>query len=282
MDLAAVLALTRAKGGAGAGKHEEETLASLERCASKALARQAGAMMALSPIARLAQTVTATTSPQEAVEVTEAAAPGPVATDSPPGAAGRGGLGQQSGGASDGEPSRSQHTGPAETTGCRGAGRQGSESPPGVPGVRGKQLSAGVSTYLEAIARPDRFDPETSAIGGARGGLRGTGAGDAALAHQMAQQDAAEQEELVVATSRDAELAMLMVPEETRERGIDWKVALRAQGGGSGQLIGQRRMQETTGARARTRSRTGVRRKWSRHWGGSASSARGLGEGHLT
>lgn len=104
-------------------------------------------------------------------------------------------------------------------------------------GQQGEGPPAGVNNYREAIAQ-NRFDPETSAMGAAQRGFNGEGAGDAALARQMAQQDAKKQEELVVATSRDAELAMLMVAEEARARGIDREVALQAQEGSADRSAG--------------------------------------------
>jgi hypothetical protein len=47
----------------------------------------------------------------------------------------------------------------------------------------------------------------------------------------VARREEEAQEEQVAATSRDAELAMLMVAEEAQEKGIDREVALQAQGG---------------------------------------------------
>jgi hypothetical protein len=240
MDLAAVLALT---GAMGAGKREEATLAALEQCAPRALAQRAGAMMGLSPVARHAQTGAAQSGaahpiPREPVGMDKAPAPGAVAVDQMPEAVDQVVAGQQLGGLPSVESSRPRRTGPAETSGVRVVKRGRFGSLPAARGVCGGQSVTKASTYREAAARSDSFDPESSATGAARGGHKEMGAGDAALARQIAQRDAAEREELVVATSGDAELAMLMVAEEARERGVDREVALRAQGGAADSSLG--------------------------------------------
>jgi hypothetical protein len=232
MDLAAVLALTGSRRDPKAGKREEATLAAVEHCASRELARQVGAMMGLSPIVRRAQSVTAPVAPHRGAEVAEKAF-GAVAIDRVLEA---GSLGHRFGGAPTTGPSRPQHAGLAEIL-CGGAKVGGQVSLLDAQGQQGEGPPAGVNSYREAIAQ-NRFDPETLAMGAARRGFNGEGAGDAALARQMAQQDAKEQEELVVATSRDAELAMLMVAEEARARGIDREVALQAQEGSTDRSAG--------------------------------------------
>lgn len=87
-------------------------------------------------------------------------------------------------------------------------------------------------TFCEAVGRAVGLDPESSAAGGARGAT-GVESEDASLARQVATREAQMYEEQAVATSKDAELAMLLVAEEAREKGIDRAAALQAQEGGS-------------------------------------------------
>jgi hypothetical protein len=88
-------------------------------------------------------------------------------------------------------------------------------------------------TYRGAVAEAVAGDgaPESSAMGAARGKRRDREARDVALARQIAMREAAAMEEQAINTSKDAELAMLLVAKDARERCVDQEVALRAQGG---------------------------------------------------
>jgi hypothetical protein len=72
-------------------------------------------------------------------------------------------------------------------------------------------------------------------MGAARGARVDLGATDGATTLQALRIVEEAPEEQVTSTSRDAELAMLLVAEEARERGVDREVVLRAQGGAPGE-----------------------------------------------
>lgn len=212
MDLAAVVALTDPKVHAGSSQQQELiTLAALERVAPRALAQQAGAMLGLSPIVRRAQVAARLASPQKG-GTTELVAGSLCA--GPADQANQGVLG---------------HTGTAggADSPTRGAG----ERQPGGVGLGGPGQGSS-PTYRGVVSGEDLS--ESSAMGAARGERRVREASDVRLARQIRRGEEEALEERAAATSRDAELAMLPVAEEARERGIDREAALRAQGGAGG------------------------------------------------
>jgi hypothetical protein len=216
MDLAAVVALTGPREHAGCSQQQETaTLAALERVAPRALVQQAGAMMGLSPVARRAQAASGpvaswggTATEQVAVAGVRGTSPViPLPAEQPDPGVVQGGT--------HGKPHQSQ--GQVE----------GRVQPPGMDGSRLGRASS--PTYRSAVAHNSA--PESSAMGAARGAPRANEAGDREVAQEVERKQQAAQESHVTATSRDAELAMLLVAADAREQGVDRDVALRAQGG---------------------------------------------------
>jgi hypothetical protein len=217
MDLAVVAALTGNGGPAvPAPRQKSATLAALQRIAPGALAQQAGAMLGLSPVARRAHAAMGPTVV-------------PVATAGPDG-------GTQNAGT--GAPLHVvQENLEEEVPVKKGAGSPltGALEAGGLQTGTGGVPERGVPTYREAAAGAARFDPESSAMGAARVAGTYRVARNGVAARQAARMGEEALEEQVISTSRDAELAMLLVAEEARERGVDRDVVLRAQGGFPGE-----------------------------------------------
>lgn len=234
LDLGSFIALTSPQPQLRKSEQREAaTLATLESSAPRALAQQAGAMMGLSPIARRVQAAAngaASTPPVRvpgcgaalskgtAVEKVWTPNPGAPRQVAPAGTAVEG-----SGGRNVGAP---------ETRGTQPEGVWGVPTVPPLRLYREGTRTTPAPTFCEAVGRAVGSDPESSAAGGARGAT-GVESEDASLARQVATREAQMYEEQAVATSKDAELAMLLVAEEAREKGIDRAAALQAQEGGS-------------------------------------------------
>jgi hypothetical protein len=261
MDLAEVVALT----GPGVPtvavpQQESATLAALEQVAPRALVQQAGAMMGLSPVARRAH-----------------AAMQPAAAST----------------SSDKSTVRAQDTGTGaplhvvqadqEAVGPVGTGS--GQSTPGGPeasrlkGGKGRQPGTGGPTYREVTAEAVTIDPESSAMGAARGARRDLEAGDASVARQVERADAEAREEQVASISRDAELAMLLMAEEAQER--VW-IGKWFRGHKGGFAASGRRDRTKVRTRERASHRQGIQVKWRERLAGSASSAREPGVAHRT
>jgi GNAT superfamily N-acetyltransferase len=214
MDLAAVAPLTGNGGPAvPAPRQESATLAALQRIAPRALAQQAGAMLGLSPVARRAHAAMGPTVV-------------PMATAGPDGGTQNAGIGA---------PLHVvQKNLEEEVPIKKGAGSPltGALEAGGLQTRAGGVPKRGVPTYRETATGAARFDPESSAMG-----VQETDrvARNGAAARQAARMGEEALEEQVISTSRDAELAMLLVAEEARERGVDRDVVLRAQGGFPGE-----------------------------------------------
>jgi hypothetical protein len=240
LDLSSLIALTGPQPQSRRSEQQEAaTLAALESSAPRALAQQAGAMMSLSPIARRAQAAANLVVPKErAAGTSPVRVPGfgaalskgkevkKIETPSP-------GVPRQvsrAGTAVKGAVGRS--VGASETRGTQPEGAWGVPTVPPLRLYREGARTTPAPTFCEAVGRAVGSDPECSTAGGA---CRATGveSEDALLARQAARREAQMYEEQAVATSKDAELAMLLVAEEAREKGIDRAAALQAQEGGS-------------------------------------------------
>jgi hypothetical protein len=210
MDLAEVVALTSPTvHPVNSQQQELVTLAALKRVAPRALAQQAGAMLGLSPIARCAQAAAGPVVPQTGT-VTEQT------------------IGAQCAGS--GEPTGPGARPPGGTSGdTHVGGTLGGDDQRAPEADASGPQRLGSPTYCRAVLGDDV--PESSAMGAAVGEHRRREAGYAVLARQVGRRQEKAFEEQVAATSRDAELAMMLVAEEARERGIDREAALRAQGG---------------------------------------------------
>jgi hypothetical protein len=102
------------------------------------------------------------------------------------------------------------------------------------------------------------------------------------VARQVARADVESWEEQVSATSRDAELAMLLVAEEAIERGVDREVVLQAQGGGSRE---QPAVEGSSGGVDKGKGVAGKEVREAEEWGfsdGRADLAPEPGAGHPT
>jgi hypothetical protein len=231
LDMAALAALTGTGTRPTVGVQQESaTPAALERCAPKALAQQAGAMMGLSSIAQRAQAA--------------AGQPGAVGALGA-GDLGSGGLGllrRKASGVGSGVTRAQQQeaaswTVPGDVNSARlkeGAGGKQKVGTGGVPAVPSLRL------YMEEprVVTPPSccqavvWDPKSSNMEALRRAPVADEAGDAAMAQRVPRQEEQARKKQLTATSRDAELAMLLVAEEAREKGVDREVALRAQSGG--------------------------------------------------
>jgi hypothetical protein len=180
MDLAGVAAMTGpAVLSSSSHQTESATPAALERVAPRALAQQAGAMMGLSPVARRAQAAISQVAAQAGTFDAEG-----------------------------GSHLAAEKATPAGAVHQRGLRITSSLQVP----VAGGPCKVNSPTYRAAVAGFSS-DPESSAMGAARGEQRDQENKDAALARQIESQEERALEEQVTSTSRDAELAMLLVAE---------------------------------------------------------------------